>query len=97
MAMQVSVRYFNILAALTGCRQETVKIPDGSTSRELLVSLAATYPPEFARMLFQDQAPARLSAYLRAFLNGKLLKDAELDEPLSAGDELMLFPAIAGG
>lgn len=93
----ISIRYFNTLALLTGCRDETIDLPDGSALQDLLAHLALTHPPEVARMLFQDQAAWQLSPYLRAFLNGRLLKDEDLAQPLHAGDEVLLFPAVAGG
>lgn len=99
--MRVTVRYYNIMATLAGCRQQTVDLPEGSTLLALLDDLVSGRTPELAGMIFQDRGrgggAVRLGAYLRMFLNGRLAREADLDGSLHEGDELMLFPAIAGG
>ncbi len=93
-ALTVRVRYFNVLANYAGTKRAEVKVPAGTTVRGLLAHLTDTNPEAFRRALVRDGA---LTSYLRVFRNDKLVAGEAFDMPLTAGDELMLFPAIAGG
>jgi MoaD family protein len=95
--MNVKVRYFNILAALTGRREEAIGLPDGAACRQLLGLLASRHGPELAKLIFQDVEAGRFSPYLRVFINGKSVEHDRLDDQLHEGDEVMMFPAVAGG
>ncbi len=93
-ALTVRVRYFNVLANYAGTKRAEVKVPAGTTVRGLLAHLTETNPEAFRRALVRDGA---LTSYLRVFRNDKLVAGEAFDMPLTYGDELMLFPAIAGG
>ena len=90
----VRVHYFNVLAAYAGAKRAEVKAPAGITVRAFLYHLAEINPAAFRRALMRDDS---ITSYLRVFQNEKLLAGQALDGPVKDGDELMLFPAIAGG
>lgn len=92
--MIVSVRFFNILAAYTGIKQTKVTLPDGTTLRELAHRLAGDYSEAFRNIILAEGA---LNPHLHFFRNGNRINETELDSPLCDGDEIMLFPAVAGG
>jgi MoaD family protein len=92
--MIVSVRFFNILAAYTGIKQSRVTLPDGATLRELVHQLAGDYSEAFRNILLPE---GTLNPHLHFFRNGTRVGETELDSPLCDGDEIMLFPAVAGG
>lgn len=90
----VRVRYFNVLADYAGAKQAEVRVPAGMTVRGLLEHLTATNPEPFRRAVADGDA---LNSYLRVFHNDKLVAREMFDAHLADGDEVLLFPAIAGG
>jgi len=92
--LTVRVRYFNVLANYAGMKRAEVTVPTGTTVREFLAHLTETNPEAFRRALVRD---GELTSYLRVFRNESLVAAAAVDAALADGDELMLFPAIAGG
>lgn len=92
--MIVSVRFFNILAAYTGIKQTKITLPAGTTLRELAHQLAGDYSEAFRIIILPEGI---LNPHLHFFRNSARVNETELDSPLSDGDEIMLFPAVAGG
>ena len=91
----VHVRYFNILAALAETKQTSIEVPRGMTLRQLIDHLAAINSDKFRTFLFDGD---ELHSYLRIFHNERLIKPTLLaDITIEDGDEIMLFPAVAGG
>ncbi len=90
----VRVRYFNVLATYAGTRRAEVQVPAETTVRAFLLHLAQINPAAFRQALLRDDS---ITPYLRVFINEKLVAGPALDNPVRDGDELMLFPAIAGG
>ena len=91
----VSVRYHNMLRRRAGVEQETITLGEGASLRAGLNHLADRHGPHLQQMLFSPQGD--IVSHLVVFRNRKLVPHKRFDEPLSDGDELMLFPAIAGG
>lgn len=91
----VHVRYFNFLAVVADARQAELKIPEGTTLRQFIHHLAEIHSERFRTFILKGD---EISTYLRIFHNEKLIWEIQLDDiRLSEGDEIMLFPAIAGG
>ena len=90
----IHVRYFNVLADYAGTRIAEVRVQPGTTVRELLHNLSEINPEPFRRALSLGDAS---HSYLRVFRNDQLVADAAFDLPLADGDEILLFPAVAGG
>jgi len=90
----VRVRYFNVLADYAGTKRAQVAVPIGTTLRAFLNHLIAINPEPFRRALSRGDA---FSSYLRVFRNERVLAQSDFDAPLADGDEVMLFPAVAGG
>lgn len=91
----VTVRYHNLLRRMTGVAEETITLPVGTSLREALEHLAQRHGPALQEMLFDPDGG--ISLHLAIFCNRQLVRHGQHDTPLSADDELMLFPAIAGG
>jgi molybdopterin converting factor small subunit len=99
----VNVRYYNMLRNTTGVQGESVALPPGTTLRAALEDLITLHGPRLREMLFTPDG--ELSSHLVIFHNQRLVRqdhDRSLGDPgpglsLADGDELMLFPAIAGG
>jgi molybdopterin converting factor small subunit len=90
--INVDVRYYNILIALSGARGEQVELPEGALAQDLVAALAARHPGAFHDFVFD--AVGGINPHLRLFLNDRPL---DLADPLTAGDRVLLFPAVAGG
>ena len=90
----INVQYFNILVAYAGARKQSFELPDGTTFSDLLLHVSRTNPPAFQDVLLQDGVP---SPHLRLFRNGSLVDQDSMNTFLMNGDEIMLFPAVAGG
>ncbi len=92
--ISVQVRYFGILAAHAGRRDETAPLEDGSTIADLLQRLAQTHDSSLRAALFQGNA---LSPLVRLIHNQQTLDGAGQGRTLADGDEIMLFPVVSGG
>jgi molybdopterin converting factor small subunit len=90
--MNISLRYYNLVADLLGRREELRAVPADTTLHELLDALSCENA-SLGRLL--PVAAGDLGGRLRLFRNGRFVLDP--DEPLADGDELRLFPAISGG
>jgi len=90
----IRVRYFNILSAYTGCKEETVAFPAAPSLLELIQSLTARYPGGFAQVALLE---GKLAPHLHIFVNNKSHGWQDGDVLINDGDEVMLFPAVAGG
>ncbi|MBI4790737.1 MAG: MoaD/ThiS family protein [Chloroflexi bacterium] len=84
----ICVRYFNVLADYAGTKRAAVSVPVGTTVRGLLEHLIELSPNRFRHAL---------GSHLRVFHNNQLVSDKSFDTPLADDDEILLFPAVAGG
>jgi molybdopterin synthase sulfur carrier subunit len=88
------VKFFATFRRLTGessCRIDS----SPATAGELLRELSRRYGPTFEAAVFDDQ---RLSETVIILVNGRnLIHTGGLDTPVSAGDEVSVFPMVAGG
>lgn len=91
----VSVRYHNMLRRRVGIEQETVTMVEGTLLRAVLEALADRHGPRLRDMLFSSEGS--IVSHLVIFRNRKLVPQDQYQLVLRDGDELMLFPAIAGG
>ncbi len=90
----VHVRYYNVLADYAGCKRTDVSLAAGCTVRQLLDRLVEVNSASFRRAVKTGDS---FNPYLRIFCNDRLLSEQELDGPAIDGDEILLFPAVAGG
>ena len=90
--LRIRFRFYNIVADQVGRRAEERWVPDGSTIAELLRDLAAQHP---ALGRYAGTYDRPFPNPFRLFRNGRIVLDA--GEPLADGDEIRIFPIIAGG
>lgn len=90
----LTVKYFATIRTYTG---ETVRHLDDAPAslRELLTALAGRYGTSFRRAVF---AGDELNHEIIILVNGRnVLYLQGLDTPLTVGDEVSIFPMVAGG
>ena len=90
----MTVKYFATIRTYTG---ETVRHLDDAPAglHELLTGLAGRYGTSFRRAVF---AGDELNDEIIILVNGRnVLYLQGLDTPLTAGDEVSIFPMVAGG
>jgi molybdopterin converting factor small subunit len=93
--ISVGVRYHNMLRRRAGVEQETIVLPEGASLLRALECLADRHGKRLSEMLFS--ADGSVVSHLVIFRNRKLVLQDGHSLLLVDGDELMLFPAIAGG
>jgi MoaD family protein len=92
--IQVSFHFFNILAHATGTKLVLKQFEENPGLIDAIRALALEYPTAFQNLFFSDGST---SNYLKIFINGRLIDKDELGTLLNDGDEILLFPAAAGG
>jgi molybdopterin converting factor small subunit len=98
-AINVTVRYYNLVMAAVGKRSETISVRKGMSLRELLIELALRYGDHFREMILDDAhgSSPSIAPYARAFLDGEAVSEGLLEKPLSDNAEVSLFMAVSGG
>jgi molybdopterin synthase sulfur carrier subunit len=88
-----AVRIPPVLRASTG-GAKNVEVP-GTTVREVIDGLVASYPGLRTQLLTSDGA---LSSFVNVFLNDTDIRHLDaLETPIGERDSLVLLPAMAGG
>ena len=90
----MTVKYFATIRTYTG---ETARRIDDTPAdlRELLMTLAGRYGTSFRRAVFSGD---ELNGEIIILVNGRNVLYLEgLETPLAAGDEVSIFPMVAGG
>jgi molybdopterin synthase sulfur carrier subunit len=86
----VDVRLPTVLRSQTG-GQSTVTV-EGSTIGDVLRGLVAEYPGMAGQLLNED---GTLHRFVNVYVNDDDVR--YLDTPVTAGDEVSILPAVAGG
>ncbi len=96
--MKITIRSFLTLREVMG-NQSALELEVGNlTLIELLNELADRFGDRFKQMVF-DQAGKGLNAHIRILINGRHYSHIpeKLNTRLQAGDEISIFPPVAGG
>ncbi len=93
----VKVKFLGDLRAIVGKQETTTELPQGSTVKDLLISLSNSYGEAFRSRVLNPTG--NLEHYVLVFLNGKNIKELEgLKTILGEGEvELMMLPMFEGG
>lgn len=95
--MKIKVKFFALVRELTGKREETVEVDDGSTVRTLLDRLAEEYGAKFQEYLF-DPGSTKPRGYLQFLVDGRnIVLMQGLDTVLKEGNSLAILPPVGGG
>lgn len=91
----VRLRYYNVIRDAAGKSEETLTVVAGTTLLGLLRDSVAQKYPAVGDILFLQTG--ELSPYTRFFRNSVVVEERSVDDPLEDGDEIRVFPAVAGG
>jgi molybdopterin synthase sulfur carrier subunit len=84
-------KLFADLAEVAGARTARIEVDGEATVSDALDALVDSYPSLEARVFSGD---GELYDHINVLRNGE---NATLDDDVSAGDELALFPPVSGG
>lgn len=96
--MTITVKTYLTMRQVMGNRPVFNVDVDKISIRDLLVAIASEYGSDFRSMVFEKNS-WKIGPHVRILVNGKhygTLPD-KLDTILISGDEIGLFPPIAGG
>ncbi len=81
--IHITVLYFASAKNATGKRRESIKLPEGTTIRELLLNITSTHP--------------RIKNILNSIQIAVNYKVVDADAILKEADEVALLPPVSGG
>jgi len=96
--IEVSLVYLTLFQELTGKREETVKVHEGASLKDLLEILCDKYGEEFRDSL-RDHGTGAVYGHNHITLNGHLahLVNKNLEIKLKNGDRVVVAHAVSGG
>ena len=92
--VSVTVKYFNILSAYAGLKEDIVSLPEMCTVLELIMVLVERNPPSFRNVVLSEEG---VSSYIHVFVNDNMISGDDFGHTLVDGDRVLLFPAVSGG
>lgn len=104
--MNLRVSFMGVIASLTGEKEIALEIGGTPTLRGLLSELEARYGEDFGVRVFRTSTePRLLQMCTRIFVNGDLVDDRALDQPMptpsgpGSSPEVLVYllPAACGG
>ncbi len=91
----MKVKIFATLRQVAGTKETDIEVAPGETVGDLLKRLVERYPKLKGRLF--DEA-GELQKSIHVFIRGRDIRLKEgLDTVIEEGDELALFPPVAGG
>jgi len=94
--MQVSVEFMGIARVVSGVKQVTLELEEGTTFRQIVRLLGQRYPKLLGEVIQADGETFQPSNMLN--LNGRrMIQPAQMDDAPCNGDRLILMSILAGG
>lgn len=94
--MNITVEFSGIARIVTGTRQVTLEVSDGTSFRQVIRLLGQRYPQLVGEVIHADGETLQASNMLN--VNGKrMVQPAQMDNRPDDGDRLILMSVLAGG
>jgi molybdopterin synthase sulfur carrier subunit len=93
--LPVDIRFYATLRPIVGGKMISLDLPNGSTARDVLVTVGKRYP-EIDRLIWD--ANGGLGDYIKVFVDGREIRYLQnLDTVVPPNAEVDVFPPAAGG
>jgi molybdopterin converting factor small subunit len=94
--MQVFVELMGIARVVSGVKQATLELEEGTTFRQIVRLLGQQYPRLLGEVIHADGETLQASNMLN--LNGRrMVQPAQMDDSPDDGDHLIFMSILAGG
>ncbi len=94
--MQVLVEFMGVARVVSGIKQATFTLDEGTTFRQIVRLLGQQYPQLVGEVIQPDGETFHASNMLN--LNGRrMIQPAQMDDTPQDGDRLVLMSILAGG
>jgi len=94
--MQVLVEFMGVARVVSGVKQATLDLAEGTTFRQIVRLLSQRYPQLVGEVIQADGETFQPSNMLN--LNGRrMIQPAQMDDIPHDGDRLVLMSILAGG
>jgi molybdopterin converting factor small subunit len=94
--MQVLIEFMGVARIVSGVKQVTLELEEGTTFRQIVRLLGQRYPKLLDEIIQADGETLRASNMLS--LNGRrMIQPTQMDDVPSDGDRLILMSILAGG
>ncbi len=95
--MKVRLQTILTFAQILRGREKEITLPEGATVRDLLSSMVGTWGEPISSRLFQPGS-VELLPHIVLMVNGRSIRLLNgMETELREGDEVALFPPVAGG
>ena len=94
--MQIDIEFLGLARLVTGERELTLRVEEGTTYRDLVRLLAAKYPQLIGQVIRPDRATLQEPNIFN--LNARrMIQAKQMDESLQGSDRIILMSMSAGG
>ncbi len=94
--MQVLVEFMGVARVVSGVKQVTLELEEGTTFRQVIRLLGQQYPKLLGEIIQADGETFQASNMLN--LNGRrMVQPAQMDDVPNDGDRLIFMSILAGG
>jgi molybdopterin converting factor small subunit len=94
--MRVLVEFMGVARVVSGVKQVTLELEEGTTFRQIIRLMGQQYPKLLSEIIQADGETLRASNMLN--LNGRrMIQPAQMDNVPNDGDHLIFMSILAGG
>jgi molybdopterin synthase sulfur carrier subunit len=94
--ISINLKYFAMIRDITGKKEESLPLKEGSSAMDVLTKLAEIYKEKLSQFIFDENGKPREN--LTFLINGQAIKSENLKEKkLRNGDIFVILPPISGG
>lgn len=92
--MKINVKFYSFIKDAAGTGKESLEINEGTTLAGLIDFLISKYGEKFKEIILKE---GRLNPHIKIFCSEKLINENYLSLLMEDGDEILIFPPVAGG
>jgi len=93
--ISITLKYFATIRDITGKKEESLSLKKGYSVMDLLIKLSEIYGEKLSQFIFDEKR--EIKENLTFLINGKAIKNENLNRKLKDGDVFVILPPISGG